>query len=537
MTGTATVAQGTLAIGGAFGGSVQVNAGATLEVSPTGSLGAPAASTRRGITVATAGAAGTSTIAGDLTLAPGSIYQVSIGSDGTAPLLVTDGVARLGGAMLDVRLGLQPATRVSETPLIAAINGLSGTVALHSTDPSIDTVVTPVGNTLVLSLLDMNAPLAAAATTGNAVRAGAAIDRIKAGATGDLANVVRELTALDDGSLSSALAAAAGEIHASDVQMAALDAEAITDLVQGRMTDRRVVREHAQATSGRWQLGRQWWAQLVGQTARFDATSDAHGGDATLGGVAVGMDQTLGQGWLVGVGGSYERGTLTLNGTTASSDFTAPRVLAYAGRTAGAWTLRAGSSLAWAANDTSRHMVFAATLAPVFGGQPLFAGVDRTATSAQRGLTTDVWSDVQSEAVAGGWAFQPRAGIRYAHFANDAWSESDAGALSLAAPAQATASAQADGGIRIARATGSVSPFGVFTYRRELTDGATTTAVQLTTNAAGEFTVDGLPFARDTVLVGGGVRMPLGRGDLSVTYQLRHADGQTRHTASVGIGF
>jgi autotransporter-associated beta strand protein len=543
FSGIATVAQGQLAIGSAFGGSIVVNAGATLTLASTAAaapatLTAAKTSTPRGITVAAVGASGVSSVAGNLTLAPGSTYQVATGASGSAPLLVAGGTANVGGATIDVSVGQEPSSRVTQTVLLQAAGGIVGTVDVRNHNTGLGSVVTPVGDLLVLSMLRLDGTLASIATSPNGAQAGAAFDRVKPGSTGDLARVVFELTGLDDQSLSSALATVAGEIHASNVQLSALDTEAAVDLVQARLTDRqRPSGDQRARVAATWIGGRHWWAQLVGQSASFDATADVHGADASLGGFAVGFDQTIGDAWIVGGGGSYERGTLDLSGDAASSRFSAPRAFAYAGRTVGRWTARGGGGTAWTSYDTTRRIAFTARLAPVFDVAPLFGGVDRTATSAPRGLTTDLWGDAEMQASAGAWTLQPRVGVRYAHFGQDAWSESGAGALSLSAPAQSNESAQAEAGLRATRPIGHIAPFGVAAYRRELTDGVTNTTVQLTTDAAGQFTTDGIAFARDTVLVGGGARLPLGRTDISFAYQLRHASGQTRHTASVGVAF
>ncbi len=158
----------------------------------------------------------------------------------------------------------------------------------------------------------MQVPLAPVATKPNTAAAGAAIDRVKGNATGDLGAVVRELTALDDRALDGALEMVAGEIHASRLQLALIESESFTDPVRTGLMDRAHERERAATGWGGQRL--RWWGQLSGERAIFDATHLSRGGIADLGAGAGGFDWRASDRWLFGGGGGFGAGNMNLNG-------------------------------------------------------------------------------------------------------------------------------------------------------------------------------------------------------------------------------
>ena len=97
--------------------------------------------------------------------------------------------------------------------------------------------------------------------------------------------------------------------------------------------------------------------------------------------------------WLVGVGGTYADGRLTLDGMDESGDLSVPRAVGYAGYGGKRWALSGGVSVARTLYETRRRFHFTA-IAPT--GQPLFGGIDREAVSKPSGLATDFWSEARS---------------------------------------------------------------------------------------------------------------------------------------------
>ncbi|MBK5297394.1 MAG: autotransporter-associated beta strand repeat-containing protein, partial [Vicinamibacteria bacterium] len=541
-TGSTLVRAGTLVIDGALAGPVEVAAGATLVVNGDLKVGAAAAHVatfRKEAATADAAASNVATLSvgGDLTLAEGARARVRIDAAGGTSVLATSGVAAIGGATILIDATDGAYGRVTFYPVLHADGGIRGTAEVASTNAALEPWATSTSQTLVVTLLNTALPLASYAATANGGAIGGAFDRLRASASGDLAAVTRELTALDDDGLSRALDAAGGEIHASAVQLAALDGAASTDVIREEIASRGTLEVAGAAPAG-WSrsTGRRAWGRAQVQDTTFSADT-AHGGRAQIVGLMFGGDWTRADGWLVGIGGGYSTGDLALSGLTESSSYRAPRAFWYGGYAGTRWSVQAGGSLAHTAYDVRRTIAFSARLPEAFGGVPLFGGVNRLATSAPAGVATDVWSSWAHRIRVREWAVRPSTGLRYARYARRAWTERDAGALSLSAPDQTVSSMQADLGVHLARTTGRLRPFAATAARRELTDGLTATTLQLSDTSDGLFVVNGLRLARNNVSARVGFTFQAQALEVSLAYEARHALSQTGQAVQLAVGF
>src|SRR6185436_10631023 len=117
------------------------------------------------------------------------------------------------------------------------------------------------------------------------------------------------------------------------------------------------------------------------------------------------------------------------------------------------------------------------------------------------------------------------------------WSESGAGALSLAGPSHTNRSTQADGGVRFSRIVGRVRPFVDARYRAQLGARNVTSTNALTDSVSGVFTVEGTELAPHNVSGEGGVTFFTNRFDFSLIYQLQASPSPHRQTFHFGVGF
>ena len=527
---------------GRIAGSVNVASGAMLAPGTSSrtmaisspSLGRPALMSG----VSFNGAFGTLNIGGDLRLDAEAQYRVSIDETGQNSSVAVNGSAEIDGATVAIDPLPGSYGRATRYTLLRADGGLTGIATAVSDVPSLEPWLTSTDTTLFMTLLRTDLPLQRYATTVNGAAIGNAFDRLRRNASGDLAGVTRELTALDDPMLASTLDALSGEIHASSRQLEALDGEASMDLVRGEIATRT-----ARAPDVRFMRASQspgdppshWWTQFDAQQATFGGTPSAHGAEATLHRFAFGTHRTVIQKWLVGVGGGYTTGKMNLDGLAESSDFTAPRAFGYFGYKKDRWTTHIGTSLTRTTYDSRRAVRFAA-LTPL-GDALLFGGVDRQPTSHSTGLATDVWSEQRLDAAMGSWSISPSVGLRYARAGRHAWSENGADALSLSAPSGAFSSMQGDGGVAIARTAGRFRPLAAATYRRQLSNVNNAATLMLSGSTDGAFVVGGLPLARDTFVGRAGMTVRAGSSDLSLIYEWRGARAQTRQAFQFSLGF
>ncbi len=565
LQGLTSVLAGTLELDGSLAGSVNVARGATfggtgliggtlnsLGTVVVGASGAATSLNQMDGPVAanspTAGGLGVLGVVGDITLSPGSQLHVGIDPAAGTALLVTDGRASIDGTVV-VHAQKDGFSRVTQYAIADARNGLSGQAAATSTSTSLEPYLSRGLNTLFVTLLRTDIPLQPYAVTGNGWGAGGAVDRIRANATGDLLDVTRQLTALDDAQLGSALDAISGEIHASQIQLAAIDGESVMDVtrseISSRITWRDRVKEGAQGSrASLWGSDRlRPWIRVRSDRGSFDPGSPiagqgdrpaAHGADTMLNGVAGGLDWSFANDWLAGVGGSYVDGKMTLDDLNEQSDFSAPRVLGYLGYARDRWVMHTGLSVAHMMYDVTRRFAFAA-IAPT--GQPLFGTVDRAARSTPAGTASDVWVEGRYNTAIGSWDLQPRTGLRAAWYRLGHWNETGADSLSLAAAAQTNNSVQGDVGVRTSRAIGRVRPFLEGMYRRELSFGVLKTTIALTDQPGGLFEVDGIGLTVDKFVGQAGALFLTNHAGLSLLYELHHAGAQTRHGLQFGVGF
>jgi autotransporter-associated beta strand protein len=543
MTGAFNLNQGSLWLGGQFGGSINVAQGASLHASGfiAGSLSLsgslfvvpPPVTTQQSSSAVPDGLASAPSerltappslvLGGNLTSTPGSSIDFTIGP-GVNPTMQIGGVAALNGTHFSVTAPSIGTARSASFLAITASGLTLQNADVTSGDPTVSVVLTPNQNSLIVTLLNLNIPLASVTTGGNAGSVAKVLDKLKFGATGDRAFVINELTALNDTQLNAALNEVAGQIHASAIQATVLDTDAFFELV----------RDQVQAREAEEHGAIHFWTQFNCQHASYKDTTATSGGDANVCGGGGGADRGLGDQWLVGGGGGFGGGTLGLGGF-GSTDYHAPRAFGYAGWKPKNFGVRFGSSIARSSYKTQRPIEFVATLPVDLGGQPLDAGVDRQAQSNQKGTSSDQWSEIHDSRKKGTYTYEGTLSIRHARFTRGGWDESGAQSLSLGAASQTLTLNETDIRLHGFRREGTFRPFFDVLYRRQLTNGATTTDLNFADTPNSTFSVQGIPVPGNTYSGRGGATMKLRVGQLTLEYSFLHSSAETRQ--SVGLHF
>ncbi len=521
-TGVTLAKSGTVVLNGSLSSPVAVAAGATFAGSGTIFGSATIDGT---IAPGLAEAPFNSLhVAGNLELSPGARSVMTIDSAGNHSQLLVGGAATIGGATIAVNTEEGPYGRVTFYPVLYADGGVAGTATAVTTNSTLESWVSSTPNAVALTLVNTTVALESVATTASGASAGAALDRVRHVASGDLATVTRELLTLEDAGLDRALGAIAGQIHASTGQLAALDGEAMMDLVR-EQTDGRVDSTKRRGT----------WARLQTLSSGFNSDS-VRRGDAQLSQLALATEWSATSGWLAGVGGGYTTGSLSLENVTESSHYAAPRGFAYFGYAGPRSTAHVGASIARGAYQVRRRFHFTALLPEAFGGRPVFGGVNREATSTPTELATDVWGEWSLSNRLGAWSISPSVGARYARYSRQAWTESGAGSLSLSAPAFVGASLHADLGVRVGRTIGRFRPNVSMAHRRQVTEEPVA-MIQLSDRAEGLYSVDGAHLTADHLTTRAGVTYAAGDVGLSLAYELRSARVPARQTLRFGVEF
>ena len=541
LTGLTSVAQGTLVMNGGTAGGVDVAAGATLRAS--GFIGGSL--TLRGSLIATpatapfavgtlhstdAGATALTgppvlTIGSDFTALSGSRVGFDVGP-GTNPTLLVGGDASLNGVHFDVTapsIGNQRSGTFLALQARNSLSFLNSDIAV--TQPNVEPLLTQTQNSLYVTLLNLNVPLAIDA--GPAHKAVAdAIDRSKFGATGDAATIVRELTALDTGGLQHALELLGGELHASVLHTAILDAETLADVVRDQLASREVEEGN----------DFRWWGETVCQHADFEESTRARGGTANICAGAGGGDRKFSSKWTLGFGGSWTDGAMRL-GQLGSGDYSAPRAFGYAGYKPKNFGVRFGGSGAKSNYDTNRRIQFQAFLPVELGGLPLDQGVDRKAEAQQDGNTSDQWGEIHDSRKVRTYTLDGLLGVRHARVSRSSFAESGAISISLDGADEILNLTQTDVKARVWRREGTYRPFADFSYRRELAEDGTQAAVRFDGLPASDFIVEGINIPASSYSLRGGLTIALPFGQATTTYEYKRAQGQRRHIVGFRMRF
>lgn len=470
---------------------------------------------------------------GDLATVPGSTVNMTVTAGPRAPVQV-NGTAAFSGTQFNLTVNDSSPTRLTSYPLVTA---RSVTLANSTATSPVSTLVPYLytdATALRVSVLNLLIPIAAVPTTPNGRAVAVVVDTIKPTSTGDMGVFIRNLAGLEDDPLRDALEQLPGEVNVTNVKMAVMDSEAITDLIRSEMSRHDEEEDDARVTAR--SLRPRWWGELTGQHARFRGHDGLHGATVDIGGLAAGFDVKRTERFTFGGGLSFTAGGLSLTGLKEASQLKAPRAFTYAGLQAGPFRFHAGGSAAKTSMSSDRQIQI--TAARAGDTQPIGSAFDQTAEADRDGAAQDVWSEWQDTFSIGEWRSESKVGWRHARFSRQPFSERGGGPISLQGGNDVLTATESDVLIRAFKKSGAYRPHFMFTYRREFGDPENTADVQFVDQPAARFQVNGLPLARNTVMGRSGLTVRTGSGlEYTVEYEFRHADFETRHSGDFRIRF
>jgi uncharacterized protein with beta-barrel porin domain len=470
---------------------------------------------------------------GDLTTLPGSTIDMTV-TAGPRPPVEVNGAASFTGTQFNLTIDDESPTRLTSYPLVSArsvtLTDSSATTQLPTLVPHLYTDT----GALRVSVLNLLIPIAQVPTTPNGRAVAGVVDAIKPGSSGDMGLFVRNLAGLEDDQLRDALEQLTGEVNVTNVKMAVMDSEAITDLIRSEMS--RHDEEEGDARVTVRSLRPRWWAELTAQHGRFHGRDGLHGASIDVGGLAAGFDIKRTERFTFGGGLSFTAGGLSLSGLKEASQMKAPRAFTYAGLRAGPFLFHAGGSAARTNMSSNRQIEI--TAARSGSGEPIGSAFDQTAEADRDGAARDVWSEWQDTFNVGEWRTESKVGWRHARFSRQPFTEEGGGPIALQGDDDVLTATESDVQIHTFRRSGAYRPHFVFTYRREFGDPENSADVQFVGQPAAKFEVNGLPLARNTVMARSGLTVHTASGlEYTVEYEFRHAEFETRHSGDFRIRF
>jgi hypothetical protein len=459
------------------------------------------------------------TVLHNLTGRDGSHFTFEVGP-GDVPTMLVGGAAALNGVHFDVTAPQIGDQRSTSFLAIAAADGLSFVNSdITVNQEHVLPLLRQTPNALFVTLVNLNLPLGTDAV-------GEALDRGKLAATGDGLEVIKTLTALDPDALEDALQQLGGQLHASVLQTAVVDAESVTDLVRDQLSAR-------EADAGN---DIRWWGETMCQHASFKGSNRVRGGDANVCAGGGGADRRFSERWTIGAGGSFTNGNMGLGGL-GNGDYSAPRGFGYAGFKPSRWGVRFGGSAAKSNYKTKRQIQIQARLPEELGALPIGEPIDRVADASQQGTTTDQWSEIHDSRDVHGFRFEGLVGVRHARVSRSEFAEKGAQSLSLDGQDSLLNLTQTDVQAHMWRREGRYRPFFDLAYRRELAEDVTQADMNFTGLPESDFTIRGLGIPNTSYTLRGGMTLVMLLGQATFTYEYKDAEGERRQSFGFRMRF
>jgi outer membrane autotransporter protein len=519
--GGTLVQSGTLSVNGTLQSQVDVNAGAVL--SGTGRILGPV---NLNGTLAPGNSVGTLQVTGNLTVAPGAIYQAQVDTN-SADLIRVGGTATLSGGTVVASVGNNPVLgRLNR--ILSAGGGVLGTFA-NVTYGDLAFILPSLiydSNDVFLTLARNGTVFASVAQTPNQVATANAIGAGPVGNDLDLA-----LLGQSASGARKAFDALSGEIYASTQTVMLADSLYLRESVLGRMRqasfggaigpmaafasggptlafvdESRIslfpFKNSRLSDAGVHQPDTTFWTQGAGAWGSSDSDGNAAEVNRTLAGFFCGVDRRTVSNLLAGFAGGYTNSSLDISDRASSTNINTAHLAGYVGVNNGPWNLRTAATASFSGLETSRSIVF-----------PGFVG---TANADNKAITSQIFGELGYGVAFGQVAAEPFARLAFVHLNTENFTE--------------TAGTGFRGGVL--RGSGSSDDIGYstlggrvatsFTLPRDTVltlrvsaawehafDSITPTTALAFQNTGSSFTTAGVPLARDSALIESGLEMQL----------------------------
>ncbi|TPK70886.1 autotransporter outer membrane beta-barrel domain-containing protein [Mesorhizobium sp. B2-4-15] len=502
FSGNTKAQAGTLLVSGSLANSaVAVANGATLGGG--GTIGALDVS---GTVAPGNNAIGTLTVNGTAKFEAGSTYAMELNSAVVSDLIDVHGAATIasGAGLTVTNIGLGGLVAGTRYTVLEA-SSVTGTFTLA--DPQLSNFVSlTTGSNATQAYVDVtqSKSFGSAGLTPNQIATGEGLD---SAAGSPLVSAMLALPS--DAAAQAAYDQLSGEVHASAKGMLVQDSHFLQDAVTARLrgafgdsgkTASLPVMAYGQdgvqpvaADTDRFAV----WSQGFGSWGGTDSDGNAAAFDRSTGGLLVGADGLAGN-WRVGVVGGYSHTSFDADDRHSSGDSDNYHLGLYGGTNWGAIAFRTGAAYTWHRISTSRSVAF--------------QGFTDSLSADYDAGTAQAFGELAYKTDAGPFAFEPFANLAYVNLHTDGFSESG-GAAALSSGSSTTDATFTTLGFRASTdvTIGGVAATarGMFGWRHALGEA---TPVSTVAFAGGDdFTIAGVPIARDAMLVEAGFDVQLAR--------------------------
>lgn len=483
-----------------------------------------------GLTVQSGGSAspgyspGTLTVAGNVTFNVGSVYNVDVTPAGAHDLISASGTATLLGGTVAVNAttgGYNPSTTITILQATGGVTGrfsnVTSNLAFLTPELSYD------ANDVYLTLLRNDITFASKAVTANQRAVASAAEPL--GWSNAIYSAIANLNA---DAVPAAFDSLSGESYASASTVMLQQSRYLRDVVSARLGQ---ALSPSSVTSGPTaapltpDLTPTVWMQGFGGWDNARGDGNASTISSNIGGVFGGADVALGDNWRVGLLGGYSHTAFDVAGRSSFGSIENYDLGAYAGASFGALNLKGGASYTW--HDATMRRAIA------------FSGYSGNATGYYDAATTQVFGEASYSLNFKDVTFQPFAGLAYVRQSSDGFTESGSSAA-LSGNIGSMETVFTSLGLRMGTNV-TIAPDVTVTPNLNVgwlhaAGDVSPEATMALASGSQSFGVTGVPFARDSAVIGAGLDYHLSQNAvLSANYSGQFAKGIQDNTVKLGF--
>ncbi|HEV7322669.1 MAG TPA: autotransporter-associated beta strand repeat-containing protein [Ensifer sp.] len=525
FSGTTTVGNGTLSVNGSLGGTVDVLAGGRLQGS--GSV----SNVKVSGTVAPGNSIGTLNVAGNVTLAAGSIYEVEVNAAGQSDKIVAGGTATIAGSSVKVLADTGSYAPQTQYTILTANGGRSGTFGgVTSNLAFLDPSLSYDANNAYLKLSRNNVSFSGVGETRNQIATGNGVESL--GRINPVNNAVLNLSAPQ---ARNAFDQLSGEIHASAKSALTEDSRFIRNAINDRI---RAAFDSAGASNGTvtsYVDGKPvaddatterlaFWSQGFGSWGHTDGDGNAARLDRSTGGFFAGADVPVFDSWRFGAVAGYSYTSFDVKDRHASGSSESYHVGLYGGTNWGDFALRTGAAYTWHDVSTSRSVTI--------------PGFSDALNGDYDARTAQVFGELGYEFDMGTARLEPFANLAHVSVQTDDFTERG-GAAALGSEGDTTETTLTTLGLRASTTFdlngATVTANGMAGWRHAFGDTLPLSAMRFV-GGGDAFLIAGVPIARDVAVVEAGLDYALSpHATVGVSYAGQFASGMADQSARINL--
>lgn len=355
-TGTTNIVDGLLSVNGKLGGDLNIAGG---KLGGSGIINNLSVS---GGVVAPGNSIGTLHV-GNVSLNPGSVYQVEVNAAGQSDQIVALGTATINGSSVQVLAGAGNYALQTEYTILTASGGRTGQFSgVTSNFAFLDSFLSYDANNAYLTLMRNDATLVSVGRTPNQIATGGGVNSLGAG------NAVHDaVLGLSPDQARNAFDQLSGEIQASAQTAMMEDSRFVRYAANDRLRSAMGAVGASSATVAAYGANGQpqqvtathsgpvFWSTAYGSWGRTDGDGNAAGLDRSSNGLLIGVDSNVGA-WRLGVLTGYGQTKFDTSNPSASGTSRDYHLGAYGGTAWGNLSLRTGMAYTWHDINTKRSV-------------------------------------------------------------------------------------------------------------------------------------------------------------------------------------